>query len=335
MFDQSSGSIMAQEIKEAPSVFRNCIRADGVAEDVIDRFITASALFTIARGSSDAVATVLAYEFMRELRRPTTSLPPSVFSLNDGLCMQNAGVMLISQSGASEDLVRSANAARANGASLCAITNVPGSAVEEAAHSTLSINAGAERAVPATKTVIGSIAAGMNLLAALRPSYANAAERAAQLFPTDVDLPMLDSMVSGLLRAQNVYVIGRGAGLGAAQEVALKLKECCALHAEAYSASEVLHGPLQLVTKPLTVLILDTEEAATQDSLDRAEARFTQSGSVVYRLRTSDFGLADLTPAAAAASLIYTLYPTIKNTAVALGYNPDAPDTLAKVTVTV
>ena len=55
-----------------------------------------------------------------------------------------------------------------------------------------------------------------------------------------------------------------------------KLKECCAFHAEAYSASEVLHGPLQLVTKPLTVLILDTEEAATQDSLDRAEARFTQ-----------------------------------------------------------
>jgi fructoselysine-6-P-deglycase FrlB-like protein len=53
--------------------------ADGVSDDVFDRFTNASALFTIARGSSDAVATVLAYEFMRELRRPTTSLPPSVF----------------------------------------------------------------------------------------------------------------------------------------------------------------------------------------------------------------------------------------------------------------
>ena len=92
---------------------------------------------------------------------------------------------------------------------------------------------------------------------------------------------------------------------------------------------------MQLVTKPLTVLILDTEEAATQDSLDRAEARFTQSGSDVYRLRTSDFGAANLVPAAAAALLIYAIYPTIKNAAVALGYNPDAPDTLAKVTVTV
>ena len=72
--------------------------------------------------------------------------------------------------------------------------------------------------------------------------------------------------------------------------------------------------------------------SATQDSLDRAEARFTQSGSDVYRLRTSDFGLADLAPA---ALLIFALYPTIRNAAVALGFNPDAPDTLAKVTVTV
>ena len=92
---------------------------------------------------------------------------------------------------------------------------------------------------------------------------------------------------------------------------------------------------MQLVTKPLTVVIWIPRKAATQDSLDRAGARFTQSDSDVYRLRTSDFGAANLVPAAAAALLIYAIYPTIKNAAVALGYNPDAPDTLAKVTVTV
>lgn len=302
---------------------------------VIDMFRAANAFFTIARGSSDAVATILAYEFMRELRCPTTSLPPSVFSLNEGLLMQDTGVIIISQSGASEDLVRSAHAARAEGAPVCAITNDPSSAVAQEAHATLSINAGVERAVPATKTVIGSIAVGMNLLAMLLPNYANATKRAAEVFPTQITLSMLDDLVSGLLRAQNVYVIGRGAGLGAAQEIALKLKECCALNAQAYSASEVLHGPLQLVKKPLTVLILDTEEGATQDSLDRAESRFVQSGSDVYRLRVSDLGVPNVTPAAAAAVLIYALYPTIKHAAVALGYNPDQPDTLAKVTVTV
>ena len=65
--------------------------------------------------------------------------------------------------------------------------------------------------------------------------------------------PKAAAIRAALLRSPHVYVIGRDTGYGAAHEIALKLKECCAVHAEAYSASEVLHGPLQLVTKPLTV----------------------------------------------------------------------------------
>ena len=87
--------------------------------------------------------------------------------------------------------------------------------------------------------------------------------------------------------------------------------------------------------KPLTVLMLDTEDAATQDSMDRVEARFQEVGGEVYRLKPSDFDVPKLTPAASAAILIYQLYPIIREVAIALGYNPDQPETLAKVTVTV
>ena len=80
----------------------------------------------------------------------------------------------------------------------------------------------------------------------------------------------------------------------------------------------------------------------TLGMIDMPSAEMTSDGMLAISegyfkggLRTSDFGVANLAPAAAAALLIYALYPTIKNTAVALGYNPDAPDTLAKVTVTV
>jgi glucosamine--fructose-6-phosphate aminotransferase (isomerizing) len=139
---------------------------------------------------------------------------------------------------------------------------------------------------------------------------------------------------SALLRAQHVYVIGRDTGYGAAQEIALKLKECCALHAEAYSSSEVLHGPLQLVTKPLMILILDTGQADIQDSLDTAEKRFTAAGGAVHRIRPADIGAQGLTPAAAAALLLCLLYPVVLATAVALGHDPDAPATLSKVTQT-
>ena len=63
---------------------------------------------------------------------------------------------------------------------MISITNQPGSAVEKLAHVALPIGAGPELAVPATKTVIGSVAAGMALLAALKPDYAARAQASAK-----------------------------------------------------------------------------------------------------------------------------------------------------------
>ena len=327
---------MRQESAEAPGVFTRTVGADHAARIAPLCLADKRAIYTIARGSSDAAANILSYELMRETGIPTTSLPPSVFSLGSGVALQEAGVLLISQSGASSDLVYSAKGARANGACVVALTNNPGSDVEAASDVTLPIGAGPELAVPATKSVIGSIAAGMALIGALKPHYRKRALVSGQTMAAiaDTEHPDAAALRHGLLRAQHVYVIGRDTGLGAAQEVALKLKECCALHAEAYSSSEVLHGPLQLVTKPLTIVMLDTEARDTQNSMDIAQSRFAQAGGTVFRVRPSDIGASDLTPAAAAAVLLHIMYPVILSAALALGFDPDRPETLAKETLT-
>jgi len=330
------GLQMAQEVGEITDVVVRRLRSLPDDNPSITQLARSKAIYTIARGSSDAVACVLAYEFMRELRVPVTSLPPSVFSLHDGVDLADSGVMVISQSGASDDLVRSATVSKKCGASVVGITNHPKSKVEAAADATIAIDAGPELAVPATKTVVGGIAAGMALLAKIKPEYITACDATARVFE-QIDgrnHPAHRAMVSGLLRAQNVYVIGRGAGLGAAQEIALKLKECCALHAEAYSSSEVLHGPLQLVTKPLTIVMIDTGEPEIQNSLNTAQDRFTAAGSDFYRVSPADFGATGVVPAAGAAVAIAALYPVICDVAVSLGLDPDKPATLSKVTVT-
>ncbi len=334
------GHHMRAEIAEALAVFARAVTG-AVSAQARSALMAldpgkARAFYTIARGSSDAAASILSYEFMRETGRPMTSLPPSVFSLGRGVDMAGTVSIVVSQSGASEDLVRSAKGARNSGAAVIGLVNQAGSAIEGAAHITLPIGAGPEIAVPATKSVIGSIAAGMALLAVFEPEYAQRAAASAQAIAAldGVALPASPGLVSALLRAQHVYVIGRDTGFGAAQELALKLKETCALHAEAYSSSEVLHGPLQLVTKPLLVLILDTEQADVQASLDTAEARFRAAGGAVYRIRPSDVGASDLTPAAAAALLLYLTYPLVLAVALALGHDPDRPATLSKVTQT-
>lgn len=330
------GQYMATEIAEAPQVFARAAVADHSKALASLNLSGVRAFYTIARGSSDAAANIIAYEVMRELGRPMTSLPPSVFSLGPGVDMAGSAALVISQSGASDDLVRSARGIRSAGGVVLAITNQPGSLVQAAAQMTVAIGAGPELAVPATKTVIGSVAAGMALISALSPRYAEAAAQSAQIFSALAGAahPNADELCTALLGAQHVYVIGRDTGYGAAQEVALKLKECCALHAEAYSSSEVLHGPLQLVTKPLMILMLDIETPDTKDSLDLAEARFRAAGGAVHRVRPSDVGAAGLTPAAKAALLLYLIYPIIMAASVALGHDPDRPATLSKVTQT-
>lgn len=330
--EPEAGRHMADEIAEAPAVFARAA-TQSVTGLTLDGL---RAIYTIARGSSDAAANILSYEVMRETGLPMTSLPPSVFSVGRGVAMQGALALVISQSGASDDLVRSARGAKAKGARVAAIVNAPGSKVQAESDLTLPIGAGPELAVPATKTVIGAIGAGMALLSHLVPGYASRAAASATGFAALAgrSLPQDRALVAALLRARHVYVIGRDTGYGAAQELALKLKETCALHAEAYSSSEVLHGPLQLATNPLLLLILDTEAPEVQDSLNTAEARFRAVGAPVYRLRPSDAGATGLTPAAAAAALLYLAYPLVLATARALGHDPDRPETLSKVTQT-
>ena len=325
------GSLMAREIAEAPAAFARA------ASQAVPPLAPFRAAYTVARGSSDAAAMILSYEIMREAGRPCTSLPPSVFSLGDGVALDDALVLLVSQSGASEDLHRSARGARARGAQVVAVTNVEGSPVEAEAHLTLPIAAGPELAVPATKTVVGALGAGTALLSALVPDYAVRANASAEVVAEKGALPHPNAkpLADALAAAQSVYVVGRDTGFGAATEVALKLKECCALHAEAYSASEVLHGPLQLATgEELTVLLLDTGLPAAAGSLDVAEARLRGQGAAVHRVSPADVGASDLTPAAAAALLLCLLYPVVHATALARGLDPDAPSALAKVTRT-
>jgi glucosamine--fructose-6-phosphate aminotransferase (isomerizing) len=331
-----AGERMAAEAAEAGAAFA---RAAALAvpgfgpESWFGSDPTPRAVLTLARGSSDAAATVLAYEIMREARLPATSLPPSVFSLGPGLALGGALVLVVSQSGASPDLVLAARGARAGGARVVAITNTPGAPVEAEADLVLPAGAGPERAVPATKSVAASVGAGLALLAALAPGYAPRLAAAAAalggLGPVAPD-PALATL---LARGGSVYVIGRDCGLGAAQELALKLKECCALHAEAHSASEVLHGPLRLAPEGLTALVLETGPAAAAPSLDLAAARLAEHGAAVRRLGPPA-GLAPLPPAAAAVAILCRLYPVVRAAALARGLDPDAPDTLEKVTRT-
>ena len=128
-----AGRYMAAEIDEAPAVFArtttSAVSAAGRASLAGLNIAGLRAFYTIARGSSDAAANILSYEFMRETGKPMTSLPPSVFSLGGGVDMAGTLSVVVSQSGASEDLVRSAKGAKASGGVVIGLASALGYAL--------------------------------------------------------------------------------------------------------------------------------------------------------------------------------------------------------------
>ena len=138
---------------------------------------------------------------------------------------------------------------------MLALVNTEESPLARAAHYVLPLRAGAETSVAATKSYIASLGAIVHLVAgwtrdrALTDALSHAPAKLARAWDLD-----WTGVVDQLRDAHNLYVIGRGLGLGIAQEAALKLKETCGLHAEAFSAAELRHGPMALVRQGFPVL---------------------------------------------------------------------------------
>ena len=169
---------MTAKILEAPEVFASNAIADNRLTLSVIAWSKKRAVYTIAYGSSDAVANILSYLFMCRIYILMMSLPPLIFSIYKVIQMNDAAGLVFSQSGASYDLVAFTKGIRKTNRKVIALTNQPESPEEDVAHLTLPINAGVERAVLATKSVIGSIAAGMWLLTAFAPTYRDYAENA-------------------------------------------------------------------------------------------------------------------------------------------------------------
>lgn len=302
---------------------------------------------TCARGSSDHAATYAKYLFETQLGVVTASASPSVGSVYAApLALRGALYLVISQSGKSPDLLRNAEAAKAAGARVVALVNVEDSPLAQLAETVLPLCAGAERSVAATKSYIAALAAIVQLGATWKqdPALLAALEQlpAALRQAWQADWHALGD---GLEAARNLFVLGRGLGLAVAQEAALKFKETCGLHAEAYSSAEVKHGPMALVGPGFPVLAL-AQPDETGAGTRALAAEFAQRGAQVWLAgggeRVDDAaGVVPLPSPAAPHPLcaplltIQSFYRAINALALQRGYNPDLPPHLNKVTETV
>ena len=338
-------SHMANEVAEIPQALARLLSASGPAIATAGaalRALDPSLVLTVARGSSDHAATYLKYAVELTAGVPVASVGPSVASVyGRSLRLSGAACIGISQSGQSPDIVEMMRSAGAGGALTIAVTNFAGSPMARVSSHCLPLAAGAEQSVAATKTFICSVAAGLALLAewqddpALRAAVAALPEAAAQALSLD-----WSPLSARLSRASQAYVLGRGPAFAIACEAALKLKETCGLHAEAYSAAEVLHGPSAIVQSGFPVLALAVEDAAQPGVIQTAE-RLAAQGADVFLTGAAAKGATTLPAVTGLHPLVAPLvqavafYAFVETLARRRGFDPDAPPHLRKVTETV
>ncbi len=271
---------MLKEILEQPKAITETLRgrlgADGTIQlselaMTADEVRALDRVFIVACGTSYHAALVGKHLIERWARIPVEVDVSSEFRYRAPILDSRTLVVAITQSGETADTLAGVRSARAQGASVMAITNVVGSRVTRETDGVVYTHAGPEIGVAATKTFTAQLAALYVLalhLAAVHGEMDTAGVRAVW-----DELGGIPNKVRAILEDTNdieacaaVYrdrysslFLGRGIGVPVAMEGALKLKEISYIHAEAYAAGEMKHGPIALITPDVPVVVVATQ----------------------------------------------------------------------------
>jgi glutamine---fructose-6-phosphate transaminase (isomerizing) len=334
---------MFQEAASASNAVRAQLQQDAAAIAAIGaqlRRLAPRTVITCARGSSDHAATFAKYLIETRAGVLTASAAPSVSSVY-GVSQDLRGCLFIalSQSGRSPDLLAAVAAAKAAGATILALCNSPDAPLVAAADLVIELRAGVETSVAATKSYLATLAGLLRLVAAWtqHPALISALEALPAMMDQSwaldwsAALPLLES-------ADHLYVVGRGLGLGAAQEVALKCKETCGLHAEAFSSAELRHGPYALSGPGFPALLL-AQRDGTLAGVETLGGDLADRGVPVLIAGAKAAGATQLPaiealPEIAPLLLVQSAYRLIAALSVRRGFDPDHPAHLRKVTET-
>lgn len=329
-------SLMQREALQAPALIaeqlqRNATPCQHIAAQI--RAFDPALVYIVGRGTSDHAGVFAKYLIEVELGIPVAAAAPSVSSVfGQTLKLQRALVVLISQSGRSEDLLSQARAARDSGALLLALVNDGESPLAQLADLALPIGAGHEHAVAATKSYLCTLSALLQLVAAWKqddglmaalPALPEAMRQVQQL-PAQLT-------AADLTDCRHCIVLGRGFGYAIAREIALKIKEVCGIQAEAFSSAEFLHGPASLLNQPLRLLDVALPDASLMVHQPQM-AEFQRRGGQSIALWPAAAFVPQ--PRLSALLLMQRFYLDVEAVATQMGLNPDAPPGLNKVTST-
>jgi glutamine---fructose-6-phosphate transaminase (isomerizing) len=269
---------MRKEIDEQPAAIRDTlagrVHAGGLQLDELrvpdDVLREVSKVFVVACGTAFHSGLVAKYAIEHWTRLPVEIEIASEFRYRDPVLGPDTLTLAVSQSGETIDTLEAARHAARQGSQVLAVTNTVGSSLAREADGVFYTHAGPEIGVAASKTFSTQMVA--QELVALYLAQVRAAKFPEEISEVLADLDELPAKVARaiasedpvravaerLADARDVLFIGRHTGYPAALEGALKLKELSYIHAEAYPAGELKHGPIALIEEGVPVVAIAT-----------------------------------------------------------------------------
>lgn len=293
---------MLKEIHEQPRALKETLR--GIVKDntvdlselgIDDIFAGVKKIYIVACGTAYH-AGLVGRDIIEKLARiPVETDIASEFRYRDILWQPDSVLIVISQSGETADTLAVLREAQRHGIKVLAITNVVGSSVARESDRVIYTHAGPEIAVASTKAYSTQLLVMYLLglyLARIRETCSN-----SEISALTADISNVDKLVEKVLTqqdkikklaekyqgVQDTFFLGRGFDYAVAMEGALKLKEISYVHAEAYAAGELKHGPLALIVTGVPVLALITQDnlvEKTMSNIKEVKAR----GAVVVAI---------------------------------------------------
>jgi glucosamine--fructose-6-phosphate aminotransferase (isomerizing) len=275
--DVNKGKFAHYTIKE---IFeqRTAVKAATYQEDheikaFCDALSSAGNIIITGSGTSYHTSLIISMVGSRFLKKRFGPVMASEFKYNMDSIDKETIVIAISQSGETADVLSATKLARAQGARIMSIVNVPTSSLARTADVSLRINSGPEIGVAATKSFTGQVSLAYAILDSISGGKIG--------FDREVISEKITKMLCGassiehlvnttMPRVNDIYLLGRSIHFPIALEGALKMKELAYVHAEGIAAGELKHGPLALMDKNAYVFVLNPDDVTYSDTLSSA-----------------------------------------------------------------
>jgi glucosamine--fructose-6-phosphate aminotransferase (isomerizing) len=309
-FDKSGYThYMRKEIAEQPEAIRRTLsgRLDarfhtthlGGVEMAARELLEIRRVKILGCGSAYIAGCAGAHLIEQLARIPAHAEPASEFRYRNPVVEQDTLYIAVSQSGETFDTLAAVQEVKRKGGRVLGIVNVVGSTVARECARGIYLHAGPEIAVVATKTFTSTLVAFALLaihLGRIRDlSTAHGARllKALEALPAQVESILaqeqhIAGIAAEIAKYEDAYFVGRAAGFPVAMEGALKLKEISYLHAEAYPASELKHGPLALISPQTPTVVVIPRDDLVAKNVSTIEEIRARSGPVYVVTQPGD-----------------------------------------------